>query len=447
MGAIEAPGVLVTIRAERALTTLRKTPASIFRLGSAFLLASLFAACAYAQDPLSSSLAPMLTDNPETAPVTTLSIDLLAPQRPFIFDPTGAAVSGNGLDPSIYSSTLASSLAQTDTEIRDSSQTGQVSPYAQAAKRLGINFSGSGNSSADGSRNISSGATNMQHGGSSSSYQSSWGSSSSFGSRSGESSWRAGSMPVDTLAQNQPGSYTSSSDPNGESTNSAPSSGYGYTSGVSNRSTGSSTSRNSTRRATGYEPSSSRTSTVSSTTGSTTPSESGTRPGEIRPVGTASGGASGNAMSRNSTGAANGLSADNTSSSIHSLTFFSPAYAGQAPLGFSPFSSPTPAGELHFLNPDIYAATSSGRARSSGALSSSSHSASSTRGDIATQENSLRQEFVPRHSMEATAGHNRLLDHSITRHSATRLSERSKGLRRNRLTENILDSDNPPDKP
>ena len=117
-------------------------------LCSVLLLAALATGRAYAQFvPVSPNLSPELTANPDTEPITTLAIDLLAPQRPYIFDATGASLSANRLNPSIYSSSLSSSIAQTDTQLRDSSQTGHISPYAAAAQRLGLSFSGSDDSS------------------------------------------------------------------------------------------------------------------------------------------------------------------------------------------------------------------------------------------------------------------------------------------------------------
>ena len=81
--------------------------ASRFKLCCVLVLTALATVCACAQvEPLSPTLSPSLTTDPQTAPITTLSTDLLAPQRPYIFDPSGASVTSNALNPAIYSSSF-----------------------------------------------------------------------------------------------------------------------------------------------------------------------------------------------------------------------------------------------------------------------------------------------------------------------------------------------------
>src|SRR5271170_5200406 len=147
------------------------------------------------------SLAPSLTDNPQSAPVTTLAVDLLAPQRPFTYDPTGSSVSATQLDPAIYSSALNSSSAETDTALRDASQTGQLSLYAPKAIGTALSFSGRagaassliGNNSAGAADEPAAEADSGQgyNGEAASDSRSSWGTSSSFGARTAASSWGA----------------------------------------------------------------------------------------------------------------------------------------------------------------------------------------------------------------------------------------------------------------
>ena len=171
------------LAARKGLTT------AILRLRSGVLLTSLATVCAYAQfSPVSPNLSPELTANPDSEPITTLAIDLLAPQRPYIFDATGASLSANPLNPSIYSTILSSSTAQTDTQLRDSSQSGHLSPYGVGGQRLGLSFSGGDDSGSEGNGGASNGlfrgALPGQSGnyesGMDDPYQSSWGASSSF---------------------------------------------------------------------------------------------------------------------------------------------------------------------------------------------------------------------------------------------------------------------------
>ena len=180
------------------------------------LLTSMLTVCAHAQGdtlaptvPLSPGLAPPLTDNPQTEAVTTLSTNLLTPQRPYIFDPSGASIIANSLNPEIFSSSLGSSLVKTDTQIRDSSQAGQISPYASAAHRLGLTPAGNEGPLSQGDGITSNGSSRRIHnpGGDNGQstmdnpYQSSWGSNSSFGQQSEESSWGTGRLSADRLGR------------------------------------------------------------------------------------------------------------------------------------------------------------------------------------------------------------------------------------------------------
>src|ERR1700722_4179066 len=109
------------------------------------------------------TVAPLLTATPDAVPITTLSIDLLAPQRAFVFDPTGSSLLANAMDPSIYAATLSTAPAETDGQLRDSSQSGRISPFAAGTTRLGLSFSeGEGSASAvapSGSTGASSGSS------------------------------------------------------------------------------------------------------------------------------------------------------------------------------------------------------------------------------------------------------------------------------------------------
>jgi hypothetical protein len=90
------------------------------------------------------SLTPALTDsNSNTALPTTLSPDLLAPQRTFVYDATGSNILASDLDPSLRVDLLGAET-ETDTGIRDSTQTGQISPYGATTSRLSTLFSGEG---------------------------------------------------------------------------------------------------------------------------------------------------------------------------------------------------------------------------------------------------------------------------------------------------------------
>jgi hypothetical protein len=127
------------------------------RLFRALLLTGLFAGASLhclGQDDIDFSVAPSLTPaltdaNPNTALVTTVSTDLLAPQRIFTYDSTGANIDASSLDPTVRTDLLPAE-AETDTAIRDSSQTGQTSPYSSGGSRVSTLFSRAGSSTDSG---------------------------------------------------------------------------------------------------------------------------------------------------------------------------------------------------------------------------------------------------------------------------------------------------------
>jgi len=138
------------------------------------------------------TLSQPLTDNPGSQPITTLDTDLLIPQRPYAYDPTGANIRATALSPFIDTTNASTVRAETDTAIRDSAQTGQVSPYAAIASRLGLATPGETASATDGNQfgMPAVGAhfgVGSEEGDSSSDQRSSWGTSSSFGPQSAAS--------------------------------------------------------------------------------------------------------------------------------------------------------------------------------------------------------------------------------------------------------------------
>jgi hypothetical protein len=174
------------------------------------------------------SLSPSLTTDAETAPVTTLSPDLLTPQRTFTYDATGAGIFANALTPEVNASVL-NSAAETDTAVRDSSQAGQSSPYFQSAGRLGISFTGDRGSAASAFSSTGSGVASASNGGfgtgvgggrlptgedfdrgdqgeTNSAYHSTWGSGTPAGSVSDD-----GSVPPVTIGDYQPDDSLSAS--------------------------------------------------------------------------------------------------------------------------------------------------------------------------------------------------------------------------------------------
>jgi hypothetical protein len=209
-----------------------------------------------AQFDIDFSVAPALTpgladSNPNTGLITTLSIDLLAPQRNFTYDVTGASILANSLDPSIRVDVYPAE-GETDTGIRDSSQSGQFNPYGAGGSRLSTLFSGAGAAPRTGSAPPPASAVDqpatqasMDYGqpystdppsssatpttsetASNDTYRSSWGSSSPTASSTSSSNW--GSRPAsgarsDVGSSPQPGGASSSP---GSSPNSSLGSGY-----------------------------------------------------------------------------------------------------------------------------------------------------------------------------------------------------------------------------
>ncbi len=140
------------------------------------------------------SLVPRLNSESDIAPITTLSIDLLIPQRPFAYDPTGSSISSTALNPVVFVTNLGQAQAQTDTAIRDASQTGHISPYSPGASHAGessvqaagaFRMAGGAppNNALDFDRDRQSGSQSHTEEGSS------WGSSSSPNNAQGGSSW------------------------------------------------------------------------------------------------------------------------------------------------------------------------------------------------------------------------------------------------------------------
>jgi hypothetical protein len=78
---------------------------------------------AHGQGVVSGPLVPGFDKNPEIAPVTTLNPDFLVPQHSFTYDPTGANVFANALNPVSSGSALGGASGQLDLALRDSTQT------------------------------------------------------------------------------------------------------------------------------------------------------------------------------------------------------------------------------------------------------------------------------------------------------------------------------------
>jgi hypothetical protein len=405
------------------------------RLCGVFLLTGMATASARAQIealvpgfPLSTGLAPSLTDDPQTAPVTTLATDLLAPQRPYIFDPSGSSVISNALNPTLYSSSFSLSLVETDTQIRDSSQAGHLSPYTAAAQRLGLNFSGSEDSGSQDNRNTSNGSFRgalTGEGGNEPSatgnaYQSSWGGSSSFGPPAQGSSWGTGRMSVDRSGNQRMNSLVAAKGPmgglaaSGDSNGTALGNARGYSAAMNSKSSG--------RLSFG---SNGRSTTNSSGYGSIGDAAQGAhsedQPGQysIRHM---AGNDSGNSLA-----AMSGPSGDKAESAKHTLTFFPQASYNQSVLGESPFSSPAGVDELHFLNPNIYAATSQGQSLSIGEKGSAT-------------EDSLRQAFARRDHLAANASRYGLNTHPGTDRLAKVSGDKSELEKHSYLSTGLLDS-------
>ncbi len=423
------------------------------KLCCVLVLTTLTTVCAYAQiDPVSPTLAAPLTTDPETAPITTLAIDLLAPQRPYIFDPSGASVIANALNPAIYSSSLSSAPVQTDTQVRDSSQTGHLSPYAAAANRLGLSFSDSDAAANQDTTHISNGSFRGALPGENgvgdsdtdtdNAYQSSWGTSSSFGTESTDSSWGTKRLRVDRLGRKQPESLARGPKLSGEvaTTSNSTGSSSGYSVGNSdvypaNNPTGSfvrtsnggfngNSANNLTRRSGASSLDSLGYALMNSRTGR---SYTENTPGAIVPVETTD-----DMMSGGAGGPANGTGKGEKNSAPNALAFFPQADYAPSPLGESPFSSPGGVDELHFLNPNIFAATSQGR----------SLSLTETGTADQTQE-SLRQAFVRRHTLATSASHYGLATHPAGSGLKTGLGDKLTTRERTHLNTGISDSDSP----
>jgi hypothetical protein len=136
-------------------------------------------------------------------------------------------------------------------------------------------------------------------------------------------------------------------------------------------------------------------------------------------------------MSGRAGGSANGTGKDKKNSQ-NALAFFPQADYAQSPLGASPFSSPGGVDELHFLNPNIFAATSQGRSMSRNET-----------GTADQTQDSLRQAFVRRHTLATSASHYGLATHPAAAGLKTGIGDRSTSLKRTHLKTGISDLDNP----
>ncbi len=408
----------------------KRARAGVLRLCGVLLLTFMATASARAQIeglspgfPLSTGLAPSLTDDPQTAPVTTLATDLLAPQRPYIFDPSGSSIVSNALNPTIYSSSFSLSLVTTDTQIRDSSQAGHLSPYTAAGQRLGLSFSGSADPGSQDNRSTTNGSfrgaltgeTGSEPSATGNAYQSSWGGASSFGPLSEESSWGTGRMGSDRLGNKQPNSLAATRiglATAGDSSGSAPGNAAGLSANgigiFAGRSSGGSSNGSVRMNSSPY--------------GSTNGVAKGTHTeGQYSIAHKTS------SSSRDYVAAMNGPPGDNEVSAKHTLAFFPQASYNQSILGASPFSSPAGGKELHFLNPSIYAATSQGRSLSIGEKGSAS-------GD------SLRQAFVRRDHPSTHASRYGLNTHLGADRPAKINGEKSELEKQSHLSNGLLNS-------
>ncbi len=350
------------------------------------------------------TVAPLLTANPDAVPITTLSIDLLAPQRPFIFDPTGSSLLANAMDPSIYAATLSTAPAETDGQLRDSSQTGRISPFAAGTTRLGLSFSeGEGSASAvapSGSTGASSGssigASASQGSGTelNGAYLSSWGTSSSFGDQSTSSSWGTKALRVQRLGRSQPESPVSGPSLNGED----------------------STDANTAKSQPGLPGLTKR-----------------KRPGAVD--------IAGQRQRSHSEGNGEGTSARNgkrtsggngeTTAPDNNALVFSAAPSAEHSFGDSPFYPPGGNGDLTFLTPNIFAATSM------------RPSSRSTRASTAKEENLQRGGFERSSTLATSATHYGLAPHPGVGGSMTGMSDKVNARKRPRLSGSLLDSVSP----
>jgi hypothetical protein len=383
-------------------------------------LGSGFGPVLVAQD---SPLSPPLTQGPQTAPITTLSIDLLAPQRTYIFDPTGASVLANDLDPSIFASTLSSAATETDTAIRDSSQTGHVSPFASGTTRLGLSFSGREGSSSGGTPSPLAAATNPEPGTEIDvGYRSSWGTSSSLGSQSTESSWGMKAFHAERLGRGQSGSSNSGPSLNAErldrgqseSSNSGPSLnaerlGRDH-SGSSN--TRPSLNAEDVAKANSADKRIRRIGTLRLNQ----PETSTTADRPRRSV-----------SPRNSYGTA---PANDAMVPSNESLLFAPASSQGYSFGNSPFSAPGGEGELTFLHPNIFANTTLGSSHSS------NHDRNMTQG-------SYRQGLEGSGTLDTSATHYGLAPRSGMHRPLTGTSSKANARKRPSLSNGMLDSESP----
>jgi hypothetical protein len=421
---------------------------SKLRIGSVLLVSVVASICAHSQvvDSLSPNLSSLLTTDPEVSPSTTLAIDLLLPQRPFIFDPTGASVSANAFNPEIYSATLSSPGALTDTQIRDSSQSGHISPYASAAARLGLNSSGGDDIGNPDAPHISSGFFRGALGGengdqnpsSTGPYQSSWGSSSSFGSDSEESSWGTGRLNVGRLGRKQPGSSTARPGLNSDATTTASSSSGPYAGGSSvagsagyagryaNSGSSGGSANGLTATNSGSSPNSSGSGYAMGSRSKHSSSDSA--PGQVVPVDTTADNTVSGSPGAGRKAATGGPSKDKNAAAVDALTYFPQAAYSQPTFGESPFSSPSGIDELHFLNPNIFAATAQGRSISL-----------SEAGNAGPTKDSLRQAFVAQHTLATSTSHYGLATHPA---GSKLKNDKLTSQKRTHLKTSILDSEN-----
>jgi hypothetical protein len=349
------------------------------------------------------TVAPLLTASPDAAPITTLSIDLLAPQRPFIFDPTGSSLLANAMDPSIYASTLNSAAAETDLQLRDSSQTGRVSPFAAGTTRLGLSFSGgdgpasavASGRSTGASLGSSIGASASQGSGTemNSASLSSWGTNSSFGDQSTSSTWGTKALRVERLGRSQPESPVGGSSLNGEN----------------------STDANSAESQPGLPSLTKR-----------------KRPGTVDIAGQRQ--RSHSEVNEEGTSDRNGKrtsggNGETTAPDTNALVF-SAAPSAEHAFGDSPFYPPGGNGDLTFLTPNIFAATSM------------RPSSRSTRASSAKEDN-LQRGFERSSTLATSATHYGLAPHPGVGRSMTGMSDKLSVKKRPRLSGTLLDSVSP----
>ncbi len=325
-----------------------------------------------------------------------------------------------------------------------------MSLYAPAAQRLGLDFSGGGTSGGQGNGMTSNGSFHRSLNGGNdngqsaagNAYQSSWNAGSSFGLQSEESSWSTRRLTVDRLGHKQSDSLAASRDAKGESAIAGGSNGYtvGDAGGYSPAGNVVSSSRYSISGSKGQSANSLTSRFGSSRTNSPAYGSIDGRAGDTYSVNKPgqplnddmAGTGTGNLHDGSATtgGAANGGSADRTEAARKSLTYFPQAAYSQSALGESPFSSSSGIGELHFLNPNIYAATSQGHSLSIGEKGSAT-------------EDSLRQAFVQRDHPAGSASHYGLITHPGADRSTQGKDDMSTLKKSSHLRTGILNSENP----